>query len=95
MPKRPRPPRQPEDPHRSSHLGKYAQIADAHWKVHRPKMYAQLKANGQLRQALLDAQEHASRTCADMIEGGASSDQAWEVAKDSLYLPTEQDRPNL
>lgn len=37
---------------------RYMELARAHWKEHRPKMYRELKAKGQLEQALQRAAEN-------------------------------------
>ncbi len=76
-------------------LGRFAQIAHDHLKEHRPKMYRELKASGQLEEFLKERAEAAGSLLSDLIGQGAAHDAAWEEASRELYLPTEEDVPHL
>ena len=70
------------------------QIHD-HLKQHRPKMFQDLKAQGQLKQTVEAMQNKANADLASLEELGLSRNQAWEIVKDDVLLPTEEDVPNL
>ena len=70
------------------------QIHD-HLKQHRPKMFQDLKAQGQLKQTVEAMQNKANADLASLEESGLSRNQAWEIVKDDVLLPTEEDVPNL
>jgi hypothetical protein len=58
-------------------------------------MYRQLQQEGRLLEFLLERQEAAHRVLHELEGRGVPHDQAWEVAKDEIYLPTEEDVPHL
>ena len=81
-----------------SELLAYGQMAERHWREHRPKMVHELEAEGRLMPALLEAQE---RTAAEMerlirefrsqkLTPQQAHDQAWELIREKyLLLPPE------
>ena len=70
------------------------QIHD-HLKAHRPKMFQELKAHGYLKQTVEAMQDKANADLASLEESGLSRNQAWEIVKDDVLLPSEEDVPNL
>ncbi|MEO5631785.1 MAG: hypothetical protein ABIQ24_03680 [Nitrospiraceae bacterium] len=70
------------------------QIHD-HLKEHRPKMFQALKAHGQLKQTVEAMQNQAKQDLINLEESGLSRNQAWEIVKDDVLLPSEEDVPNL
>jgi hypothetical protein len=58
-------------------------------------MYAQLQESGELDEYLKGVEKEVKELMAGMVEKGSSFDQAWEMAKDLVYLPTEEDVPVL
>lgn len=58
-------------------------------------MYRQLEHEGRLLEFLLERQEATHRVLGDLTERGVPHDAAREIAKDEIYLPTEEDVPNL
>ena len=70
------------------------QIHD-HLKQHRPKMFQELKAQGRLKQTVEQMQNQASETMASLEAQGLYHHEAWEIVKDDVLLPTEEDVPNL
>ena len=82
----------------------YARAAASHWRIYRPKMYADLKMKGKLRERL----EKAGREASDQVEKlsqefeskGLDPTQAHLSAEELvlpnlIYLPSEDDQPNL
>jgi len=76
-------------------LSRFAVLAGNHLREHRPRMYRELQQSGQLEAFLRQRAEAAQKILGDMVEAGSQYHEAWEVAKDEIYLPTEQDVPNL
>lgn len=70
------------------------QIHD-HLKKYRPKMFQDLKAHGQLKQIVEAMQNKARADLSSLEESGLSRNQAWEIVKDDVLLPSEEDVPNL
>ena len=70
------------------------QIHD-HLKKYRPKMFQDLKAHGQLKQIVEAMQNKARADLSSLEESGLSRNQAWEILKDDVLLPSEEDVPNL
>jgi hypothetical protein len=70
------------------------QIHD-HLKKYRPKMFQDLKAQGQLKQTVEAMQNKANADMASLEDSGLSRNQAWEIVKDDVLLPSEEDVPNL
>lgn len=70
------------------------QIHD-HLKEHRPKMFQALKSQGNLKQTVERMQNQAKERLINLEESGLAHDQAWEIVKDDVLLPSEEDVPNL
>jgi hypothetical protein len=70
------------------------QIHD-HLKQYRPKMFQELKAHGHLKQTVEAMQNQAKQDLINLEESGLSRNQAWEIVKDDVLLPTEEDVPKL
>jgi hypothetical protein len=67
-----------------------------HWRVHRPRMYADLKRQGELEAAALDAQERTVGALVDLLHKGVPYPQAWELVREEwAFLPSEEDVPAL
>ena len=75
-------------------LTKYGYLAREHWKEHLPKMYRELRESGQLMPVLLELQETISDQISEMIANGASPHEAWEIAREQIFLPAEDDETN-
>lgn len=71
------------------------------WKIHdhlkeyRPKMFQALKVQGKLKQTVEAMQNQANSQMMLLEDGGLLPHEAWEIVKDSVLLPTEDDVPNL
>lgn len=72
----------------------YGQMAERHWRDHRPRMVQELEAENRLLPALLEAQE---RTAAEMdrlirqfrqqgLTPQQAHDQAWELVREKYIL---------
>ena len=70
------------------------QIHD-HLKEHRPKMFQDLKRLGTLNATVLRMQTDASAQMQVLENQGLYHHEAWEIVKDDVLLPTEEDVPNL
>ena len=70
------------------------QIHD-HLKEHRPKMFRELKNHGMLNATILRMQNQANDRMQALEDGGLYHHEAWEIVKDDVLLPTEEDVPNL
>lgn len=77
-----------------SGLLSYGQMAERHWRDHRPLMVRELEAENRLLPALLEAQE---RTAAEMdrlirqfrhqgLTPQQAHDQAWELVREKYIL---------
>ena len=66
-----------------------------HLKEHRPKMFQALKVEGRLKQTVEVMQNQANNQMMSLEDGGLKPHEAWEIVKDSVLLPTEEDVPNL
>lgn len=76
----------------------YGRMAETHWREHRPRMVRELERQGQLRTALLEAQE---RTADEMetlmrdfrrqgLNPEQAHNQAWELVREKyIFLPEE------
>jgi hypothetical protein len=63
----------------------------AHWKRHRPKMYAELEKAGKLEESVYQAQERTSDLMDSLLDQKLSYDQAWEMAREEwAFLPSEE-----
>jgi hypothetical protein len=70
------------------------QIHD-HLKKYRPKMFQELKAQGRLKQTVEAMQNQATNQMISLENAGLYPHEAWEIVKDEVLLPTEEDVPNL
>lgn len=77
-----------------SGLLSYGQMAERHWREHRPRMVRELEEENRLLPALLEAQE---RTAAEMdrlirqfraqgLTPQQAHDQAWELVREKYIL---------
>ena len=70
------------------------QIRD-HMKAFRPKMFQELKALGRLNESVKRMQDQASERMASLEAQGLYHHEAWDIVKDDVLLPSEEDVPNL
>lgn len=70
------------------------QIHD-HLKEHRPKMFQDLKNQGNLNQYVLDQQNKAVENLSDLQDRGYQPHEAMEMLRDQIFPPTEEDVPIL
>ena len=70
------------------------QIHD-HLKEHRPKMFQELKHLGTLNATVLQMQNDANEQMQSLKNAGLAHHEAWEIVKDQVFLPTEEDVPRL
>ena len=66
-----------------------------HLKQYRPKMFQDLKSQGKLKQTVESMQNQASASMASLEDQGLYHHEAWEILKDDVLLPSEEDVPNL
>ena len=72
-------------------LGSLGMQIRAHWKRHRPKMYAELKKSGHLNESVYAAQERTSDLMDSLLDKGLPHHQAWELAREEwAFLPSEE-----
>jgi hypothetical protein len=77
-------------------LSPWAEQAKAHWKEHRPRMYAELEKAGTLDEAAEKAATQTKDDLCSAIEDGMDYYAAWEMLRERyLFLPTEEDVPLL
>jgi len=74
-------------------LGSLGMQIRAHWKRHRPKMYAELKKSGHLLESVYAAQERTSGAMYELtVVKKLPYDQAWELVREEwAFLPSEKD----
>ena len=79
-------------------LTQYGLMAEKHWREFRPRMVAELEAQGKLREMLYEAQEKTKDEMTDLqmqlIKQGLTPqqarDQAWEMVRERyILLPPE------
>jgi hypothetical protein len=70
------------------------QIHD-HLKEHRPKMFQALKQQWNLKQTVERMQNQAKERMINLENAGLYHHEAWEIVKDDVLLPTEEDVPRL
>lgn len=59
-------------------------------------MFRELKTQGRLNQFVLNLQTSATNQMISLLEhAGLYHREAWEIVKDSILLPAEEDVPNL
>ena len=69
-------------------LSAWARDAKEMWEIQNPKLVRELKRQGVLDEYLEKAADRAAEVLAELVDGGASYDQAWElVAREYLALP--------
>jgi len=66
-----------------------------HLKKYRPKMFQDLKQQGKLKQIVESMQNQANARMASLEAQGLYRHEAWEIVKDDVLLPSEEDVPNL
>lgn len=68
-----------------------------HWQEHRPKMVAELKASGQLEEAIAAAERLTVELVYQMVAAtGCSIREAWmEVREQHAILPAETDEDEM
>ena len=67
-------------------------IAEKHWRKHRPKLVAQLEAEGTLYDHLYEAQQSAAEMYGQLSQEGQPDAVADELAmKEFIFLPDVQD----
>ena len=76
-------------------LGSIGRQARRHWKEHRPKMYKELQEAGTLKTVLLELEDRVAQQLEDLWKEGLNPDQAWEMVRDQVLLPSEEDQPEL
>ena len=82
-------------------LTQYGRMAERHWREFRPKMVAELEAQGRLKEALFEAQETTKDEMMELTrrlqkEQGLTPqqahDQAWEMIREKyILLPPEDE----
>ena len=80
-------------------LTQYGQMAEKHWREHRPKMVRELEQTGRLHQMLLEAEEKTKDEMVtlrmDLMQRGSTAQQAqtqaWELVREKyILLPPEE-----
>ncbi len=66
-----------------------------HLERHRPKQFRDLQQKGELDSFLLSLQNYADRNLVQLQQSGLYFHEAWEIVKDEVLLPTEDDVPLL
>ena len=62
----------------------------AHWKAHRPQMYAALEQSGELDRSAQAASDRTGDALGRLIEEGMDYDKAWELVREEwAFLPAE------
>ncbi len=64
-----------------------------HLKLHRPKQFRDLQQKGELDSFLLSLQGYAGRSLVQLQQSGLYFHEAWEIVKDDVLLPSEEDEP--
>ena len=73
-------------------LGSLGMQIRAHWKQHRPQMYAELEKSGYLAESVHAAQERTKDLMDSLLDKGLLHHQAWELAREEVaFLPSEED----
>ncbi len=65
------------------------------WKEARPKMCRELEKDGQLVPMVVRAQERAAKVYYRARANGANHETADELANQEIFLPSEEEHPNL
>ena len=77
-------------------LSPLAEQAKAHWKDHRPTLYADLEGAGTLDEAAEEAARQTREELCSAIENGMDYFAAWEMVRERyVFLPSEEDMPLL
>ncbi len=75
-----------------SELAELDQIIDRHWQTHRPTVYADLKAQGQLEESIRQAAEDTRGAVRQLMAAGKSFPEAWAAVREEwAILPAEGD----
>jgi len=70
--------------------------AKQHWKEFRPKLYEELQKSGKLHEAAVRAAQQTQDDLLDAVNKGQDYQSAWEAVRERyLYLPSEEDQPDL
>ncbi len=64
-----------------------------HLKLHRPKQFRDLQQKGELDSFLLSLQNYGDRNLVQLQQSGLYFHEAWEIVKDDVLLPSEDDQP--
>lgn len=64
--------------------------AREHWKEHRPKMFKELQASGQLETRLREAAEATSQQMQELMAQGFQHHEAWEATREQFLFPPEE-----
>ena len=70
-------------------------VALQQWKDARPKMCRELEKNNELVPAVVKAQERAAKVYYQARKNGANHETADELANQEIFLPSEEEHPNL
>ena len=76
-------------------LGNLGLRIKKHWREFRPKMYRGLKRSGKLDEIILHEEERALNMLEKLEKQGLNPDQAWEIVREEIFLPSEDDQPEL
>ena len=64
-----------------------------HLERHRPKQFRDLQQKGELDSFLLSLQNYGDRNLVQLQQSGLYFHEAWEIVKDDVLLPSEDDQP--
>jgi hypothetical protein len=87
-------PAEPNSQQKSEMSGSpWVKEAENHWEKFCPKMYAELKSEGLLRERAIEAAEQTQNDLLKMVnDEGLDYQSAWEAVRERyLFLPSEQD----
>jgi hypothetical protein len=84
-----------QDPQETKVMLALGAQAKAHLQKARPKLYAELEANGQLEATILAMQNRAEEQILAAVQKGKPWSEAFEEAKPDLFLPSEEEQPLL
>ena len=71
-------------------LGSLGLQIKAHWKQHRPQMYAELKKSGHLAESVYAAQERTSDRMDSLLAGGAVAPRGVGAGEGGVGVPPER-----
>lgn len=64
--------------------------ARQHWQENLPKMFARLKSEGSLQQALTNAADATARDLQNLMGQGFNHQEAWEQVRELHLFPPEE-----